>query len=108
MKIEVIVYRTNSGKVPFEEWLTELDIAERKIIITRLNRIRIGNFGDCKKIQGARNLFELRIEYGGGYRIYIAKKDDTVVLLLVGGIKRTQKRDIEKAKEYLDDYLEKK
>jgi len=52
MNIEIIVYTTHFGKVPFEEWLKKLDVSERKIIISRLDRSHIGNFGDCKKIQG--------------------------------------------------------
>lgn len=104
--IKVIEYNTYSGKIPFREWLETLDLAERVIIRTRLNRILLGNFGDFKLIKGAKNIFELRINYGPSYRIYLGKKNNTIVLLLIGGTKRMQKQDIEKAKEYWNDYQE--
>jgi len=57
-----------------------------------------------KKYKELKGILELRIDHGPGYRVYFAKKSNTVVLLLIGGTKRTQQRDIEKAKEYWNDY----
>ncbi len=92
-------YVTTSGKEPFEDWLQSLkDVKTRAIIRTRLNRVRVGNFGDSKSL--GEGIHELRIHYGPGYRLYIGEWDDTIVILLCGGSKRTQDRDIRRAKEY--------
>ena len=75
----------------------------RAKILTRLDRLKLGNFGDCKTIE--EGVCELRIHYGpGGIRIYYGKIENKVVLLLCGGDKGSQSRDITKAKEYLKDY----
>ena len=70
--------------------------------MTRLDRLKLGNFGDCKTISDG--VSELRIHYGPGIRIYYAKTGNKVILLLCGGDKGSQKKDIDKAKEYLKDY----
>jgi putative addiction module killer protein len=72
----------------------------------RINRLRLGNFGDCKTIQGIVGLYELRIHIGAGYRLYFGKAKDHLVIVLCGGDKRSQERDIEKAKEYWRFYKE--
>jgi len=74
----------------------------RAKILTRLDRLRLGNFGDCEPI-GA-GAYELRIHYGPGIRIYYSRVENKIVLLLCGGDKSSQVRDINKAKEYLEDY----
>lgn len=103
-QIIIKLYITDTGKVPFEEWLEKLDESIQAIIRTRLVRIRRGNFGDCHSIKGARDIGEIRLDVGPGYRIYYGKQGNTIIVLLVGGSKRTQTRDIEKAKEYWFDY----
>jgi len=96
-------YVTPDGKNPFRKWLHALrDVRARAKIRVRLNRVRLGNFGDAKAVGGG--VLELRIPYGPGYRVYFARVGSTVVLLLCGGDKSSQKRDIEKAKEYWLDY----
>jgi len=102
--IKVINYTTSTGKEPFNDWLLKLDTNTRAIIRARIARIRLGNFGDCKIIKGAPGICELRIAYGPGYRVYLGKKGTTVVILLIGGDKRSQLRDIEKAKRYWLEY----
>lgn len=64
------------------------------------------NFGDCKPIKGAKGLHELRIHLGPGYRLYFGKAKDTLVIILCGGDKGDQTRDIEKDKEYWQLYNE--
>jgi len=108
MSIEIINYKTDSGKEPFVEWLKDLDTSERAIIRSRLNRVRTGNFGDCWPLEGSKGIYEFRIDHGPGYRIYFIKEGNKLILLLIGGIKRTQNRDIEKAKRYWNDYKENK
>ncbi|NOX60805.1 MAG: type II toxin-antitoxin system RelE/ParE family toxin [Chloroflexi bacterium] len=96
-------YVTAKGKNPFREWLHGLrDIRARAKIRVRLNRIRLGNFGDVKSLGGG--IFELRIRYGPGYRVYFARTERRIVLLLCGGDKSTQRRDIQKARDYWRDY----
>jgi len=96
-------YLKSDGKNPFRDWLLDLrDVNARAKIRVRLNRIRLGNFGDTKSVGDG--VFELRISHGPGYRVYFARTSNTVVLLLCGGDKSSQKRDIKTAKDYWADY----
>ena len=102
--IEIQEYLLESGQNPFREWLEGLkDRQARAKIRVRLNRIRLGNFGDCKSV--GRGVSELRIPYGPGYRVYFGRKGNTIVILLYGGDKSTQSRDIALAQEYWKEYL---
>jgi putative addiction module killer protein len=86
-------------------WLTQLvDARAQAKIATRINRLAAGNFGDCKSLR--HGLFELRIDWGLGYRVYYAMIGRECVLLLCGGDKRRQAADIERELEYLKDYKE--
>ena len=82
----------------FSKWrnLIKDDYARAKIDL-RIEQTKLGNFGDFKFVGDG--IYEMRIHYGSGYRIYYTKEDDVVVLLLVGGDKSTLQKDIEKAKE---------
>jgi len=80
----------------YDRWFTRLkDSAVKVRVLARLDRIENGNFGDYKRISS--NLFELRFFFGSGLRIYYTIQDCRVVLLLSGGNKSTQTKDIEKA-----------
>ncbi len=95
---EIRHYVTRSGKDVFDEWLTELaDTRAQAKIASRINRLAVGNFGDCKPLR--RGLWELRIDWGPGYRVYYAMIGKESVLLLHGGDKRKQSADIERASE---------
>lgn len=87
----------------FLEWLKNIKDAKAHTAITRrIQALRSdGHFGDHKHITGA--IFELRVHTGPGYRLYVAKKGDALVILLCGGDKSTQKRDIMKAQKILDE-----
>ena len=99
----VLTYVKDNGFVPFNEWLESLrDRKSRAIIRTRINRIRIGNLGDCKSVGGG--VSELRINFGSGYRIYFAQQGNTIIILLSGGDKSGQDKDIKQAKLYWQDY----
>lgn len=99
------VYQTATGKIPYIEWENKLTARDRSVITTRLVRIRQGNLGDCKPIKGVHGLHEFRIDYGPGYRIYYGIKGKKIILLLCGGDKGSQNKDILKAKTFWEDYL---
>jgi putative addiction module killer protein len=104
--LKLITYTTSTGKEPFSIWLQGLDRKDRSIIITRIGRVRLGNFGDCKSIKDGEGILELRIDYGPGYRIYFGRKGTTVIVLLIGGDKGSQTKDITKAKLYWRTFKE--
>ena len=84
----------------FDKWLTRLkDATTRNRLLARLDRIETGNFGDFKQIDN--NLFELRFFFGSGLRIYYTIRNGQVILLLAGGDKSTQAKDITKSKALL-------
>ena len=96
-------YRTEDGHEVITEWLTGLrDIRAKARIAARIDRLAIGNVGDCKAIRDG--VSELRVDYGPGYRVYFGRVGKTIVLLLCGGDKRTQDTDIERAVAYLQDF----
>lgn len=75
-------------------------------IITRIERLKLGSFGDCKPLQ--HGVWELRIDYGPGYRVYYARSGKRLILLLSGGDKRSQSADITRAVSYFQDYKTRK
>jgi putative addiction module killer protein len=102
-KIELLEYVTEDGKNPFHNWINSLeDQIARARIRVRLNRIRLGNFGDCKPV--GKGVSELRVDYGPGYRIYYGKSETAIVILLCGGVKKSQQKDIQLAQKYWADF----
>ena len=96
-------YVTPDGRIPFSEWLDSLrDRRARVRIKLRLDRIEQGNLGDYRSV--GEGVYELRINYGPGYRVCFGQVGSTVVLLLCGGDKSTQEQDIRKAQEYWEEY----
>ncbi|MGB7418554.1 MAG: type II toxin-antitoxin system RelE/ParE family toxin [Erythrobacter sp.] len=86
----------------FSDWLGSLrDQRARAKIVTRLVRLADGNFGDRKSVKDG--VFELRIDYGPGYRVYLFQRGKELVILLCGGDKRTQKVDIASAKRLKEE-----
>ena len=106
--IETIIYETTTKKKPFIEWQEKLTKKVESIVLVRLARMRSGNFGDHKPVKRGNGIYELRIDFGPGYRIYFGKQGATLVILLAGGDKGSQDRDIEKAKQYWSDFKERK
>lgn len=87
------------GRAPFIEWLSKLrDRDAHARISARLNRVKLGNFGVVKVLGDG--VIELKIDYGPGYRVYYAMNGKTIVLLLIGGDKASQSKDIKVAKTY--------
>ncbi len=86
----------------FNQWFKRLkDTAIKQRILARFARIENGNFGDFKRVDT--DLFELRFFFGGGLRIYYTIRDERIVLLLKGGDKSNQNKDIQQAKQFLDE-----
>jgi putative addiction module killer protein len=101
--MNVIHYLTESGRDPLQLWLDRLpDLRARVAIVRRLDRLALGNPGDHKALRDG--VHELRIDVGSGYRVYFSNVSDSVVLLLCGGVKRTQSADIDRAVRYLVSY----
>lgn len=99
----VSVYVDRHGRAAFSEWMKELrDPAARARVRVRIDRLRLGNLGDCKPV--GEGVKELRVDYGPGYRVYFGEAAGRVVLLLCGGDKRTQAADIERARRFWADY----
>jgi len=99
----LLLYQTASGKCPFDEWLSKLREKRTKATIdARLTRLRLGNFGVCRSV--GQGVSELKIDFGPGYRVYFGRDRERIVVLLLGGAKSTQPKDIVKAHEYWTDY----
>lgn len=95
---------TQDGDKPFTDWLESLkDKTVRYRIKERLDRIAIGNLGDYKSIE--KGVYELRFAFGSGYRIYFGKEGNNIIVLLCGGDKSSQKKNIKQAVAYWKDYL---
>jgi len=91
----------------FDTWLGSLKDLRGKIAIARrIERMSQGNFGDVKSV-GA-NVSELRIKVGPGYRVYFTKYEEKLIILLIGGDKSTQTKDINKAKALLEELKDEK
>ncbi len=100
---EIIHYLTADGRDLYQDWLNNLsDRMAKARITTRVNRVAAGAFGDCKPV--GEGVWELRIVHGPGYRVYYAMADKQLVLLLLGGDKRKQQADIDKAKKCWADF----
>ena len=100
----VIVYQDNTGKEPFTNWLNSLrDSTTRRRILKRLLRVESGYYGDYQSVGDG--VYELRFFFGAGYPVYFGEDADTIVVLLTGGDKSSQRRDIKQAKDYWRRYL---
>lgn len=99
-------YRTKAGAAPFEKWFTKLDATLRFKVTAAIQNLENGNTGNVKSLKN--DLFELKIFAAGGLRIYFAQDGEDIILLLGGGAKGSQSRDIENARNRLADYLTRK
>ncbi len=97
---EIEIFKMND-KSPLMNWVSSFkDVKIKARILDRIKRLKEGNLGDYKKLDS--DLSELRLNFGSGYRIYFHETNKTIVLLISGGDKSTQSKDIKKAKEYLN------
>ena len=103
---EVLTYKNDVGHKPYAHWLSKLaDRHAKARVLVRVSRMSAGNFGDCKPV--ADGVWELRIDWGPGYRVYYAQSGKRLVLLLTGGDKRKQQAVIEAAIGYCNDWKRK-
>lgn len=100
---QLIFYADENGSEPFLAWLGTLrDTQGRRRIINRLFRVQQGNYGDVEPI--GEGLSELRLFFGPGYRVYFGEDAENIIIILCGGDKSSQSRDIEQAKAYWKEY----
>jgi len=104
VKLRVREYLTAGDKSPYREWLGTLDAPVRARIQARVLRFELGNLGDSKSV--GEGVWEARLAFGPGYRLYFGRHGNTVILLLLGGDKGSQAKDIRRAKQYWMDFLE--
>lgn len=100
---DIYYYKLPNGKCPFEKWFDRLDIKTQNIIDARLERVELGNYGEHRYL--SHGLYELKFKIGPGYRIYFSQYKNKLIILLSGGDKSSQNKDILKAQEYLQNYL---
>jgi putative addiction module killer protein len=103
---EVRYYLAASGESPFSEWFAELDPVASAKIVRSLARMEQGNFSNVKSVGGG--VLEYRIDFGPGYRIYFGRDGETIIILLTGGTKTRQQRDIDTAHAFWQDYKREK
>jgi putative addiction module killer protein len=104
MKLTIREYASASGRSYFREWLDSLVIPVRARIQARVLRFEMGNLGESKSVGGG--VWEARLMFGPGYRIYFGKEGRSIILLLLGGDKSSQAADIRKARRLWKEYLE--
>ena len=104
MKLTIREYITPDGKNPFRDWLKSLNMTVQARIQARVLRFESGNLGDHKTVGGG--VWEARLDFGPGYRLYFGRIGGAVILLLAGGDKASQSKDIAAAKHYWNDFRE--
>lgn len=104
MSFSLQKYVTAVGRVPFDDWLASLAPPVRVRVYANLARLEAGNFGNVCPLTDADGVLELRMCFGPGYRAYFGRDGDTLVILLCGGFKKTQSRDISRAVSLWQDY----
>ncbi len=101
--MQVLHYLTADGEDVYQNWLDELRDARTRVVIQRrADRLATGNFGDNKFCRDG--VWELRIDFGPGFRVYYAVAGETIVLLLTGSDKRGQRAEIDRAVDYWKDW----
>lgn len=104
--IEIRYYLARDGRTPFEAWFGSLDPAARAKVTVAIARLEQGNLSNVKGV--GQGVLEYRINFGPGYRVYFGRDGDTLVMLLTGGTKQRQQRDIAAAIELWADYRQRR
>ena len=95
---EVRYYIAAGGQEPFADWFTDLEIVARAKVTRAVARLEQGNFSNVKSV--GQGVLEFRIDFGPGYRVYFGRDGETLVILLTGGTKKRQQRDIDRVRAY--------
>ena len=106
MRIDVREYHDRGGRSPFREWYDRLNSEAARKVTTALYRVGLGNFSNTKSVGGG--VYECRINFGPGYRVYFGKDGERTVILLGGGTKQRQQNDIRLALDRWEDYKQRK
>lgn len=93
--LKVVEYMDEKGRSPFGDWFTRIDVQAALKVRRAVARMELGNFGDSKGV--GKGVSECRIDFGPGYRVYYGRDGDALVILLAGGVKKRQQKDIETA-----------
>lgn len=104
--LSILEYLDGAGSSPFASWFRTLDATAAAKVTTAIRRLELGNFSNVKGVGGG--VFEYRADFGPGYRVYFGKDGEGVVILLGGGTKKRQDRDIAVAQERWADYKKRK
>jgi putative addiction module killer protein len=100
--LELRYYVASNGRTPFADWYAGLDSGARAKVTAAIARMEQGNLSNVKSV--GRGVLEYRIAFGPGYRVYFGRDGEVLLILLCGGTKRRQRRDIEDATAYWRDY----
>ena len=104
--VEIREYLGRSGRSPFGKWFDSLDSAAASKVTVALVRLEQGNFSSIKGVGSG--VYECRIDFGPGYRVYFGKDGEALVILLGGGTKKRQNADIQNAMEHWKNYKQRK
>lgn len=103
---ELKEYIAVNGRSPFARWFDALDATAATKVTAYITRVKNGNFSRVGGVGGG--VFECRIDFGPGYRVYFGKDGEKLIILLGGGTKKRQQQDIQTAKVFWQDYKERK
>jgi putative addiction module killer protein len=104
--LDVREYIDSAGRSPFTKWLRALNVHAAAKVATALERVADGNLSNVKAV--GKGVFEHKIDFGPGYRIYFGRDGGRIVILLAGGTKKRQQEDIRQAKANWEDYRNRK
>ena len=99
---EIRYYVAANGSQPFAEWFVDVEPVARAKVARAIARMEQGNLSNAKAVGGG--VLEYRLDFGPGYRVYFGRDGDVLLILLTGGTKKRQQRDIEDARAYWQDY----
>jgi putative addiction module killer protein len=104
--MQLVTYETEDGRIPFQKWFDGLDAVAATKVYVSLARLEAGNTSNLKSV--GEGVLEQRIDFGPGYRVYLGRDGDTLIILLAGGTKQRQQRDIDDAITRWHDYKTRK
>ena len=100
--IKIDVYTTADGRIPFQKWLAAIDIQARTKVRIAIERLAEGNTSNLKSVGGG--VHEIKLTFGAGFRVYLGREGEQLVILLHGGTKKRQSDDVAKAQQLWREY----